>query len=53
MNVASGFFVGRAHLKRQALIGKNKLDGVIETSHNTGIVTWFALQTTQMLRYKD
>jgi len=31
----SGFFVGRADLKREALIGKKKLNGVIETSRYT------------------
>jgi hypothetical protein len=33
--VESGFFVGQADLKREALIGKKKLDGVIETSRIT------------------
>jgi len=32
LKVESGFFVGQADLKREALIGKKKLDGVIETS---------------------
>jgi hypothetical protein len=32
MEVASGFFVGKADLKREALVGKKKFYGVIETS---------------------
>jgi hypothetical protein len=31
MNVESGFFVGQADLKREALIGKQNCNGVIET----------------------
>jgi hypothetical protein len=34
MNVASGFFVGKADLQRDALIGKKKFNGVIETFRN-------------------
>jgi hypothetical protein len=30
LNVASGFFVGKADLQREALIGKKKFNGVIE-----------------------
>ena len=34
MEVESGFFVGQAELKSEALIGKKKWYGVIETFHS-------------------
>jgi hypothetical protein len=33
----SGFFVGQANLEREALIGKKKLGGVIETVHTISL----------------
>jgi hypothetical protein len=35
MNVESGFFVGRVCLKKQTLVGKKKVNGVIETFRTT------------------
>jgi hypothetical protein len=46
---SAGFFVGRACLQKQTLIGK-KYYKVIETSRVTGAV---ALQIRQAPRYKD
>jgi hypothetical protein len=38
MNVASGFFVGKADLQRKALIGKKEFNGVIETFRILGVI---------------